>query len=572
MMERMGFDIVWRGWIAKCLKSNTVSVLVNRSATREFSMTRGLQQGDPLSPFLFLMMAEALNGLTSVVVAKGYFRGVKIGDGELEVSHLQFADDTLFMGEATEDNIWTTKCIMRAFELVSGLKINYRKSSLIGVNTDEDWIRSMAWMLNCKIESLPCKYLGMPLGANPKRISTWKSLIDTFRRKLSVIHELDKIRRNFLWGGVEGGRKIAWVSWDRVCNTKKEGGLGVRNLRWFNIALLGKWWASLIGGEKGLWARVLLEKYGSKEGNWLSWLSGDRVLGSSWWNDICKLNMGLDSKDGLLLLNFNMNLGEGKNVRFWLDTWVGGFSQANVFPRLFLLATEKNCNIHQMGHWNNGCWDWKFQWRRPLRAWEEENLQQLLETIKHKKLVQGATDTWCWSLETGGGYTTRTAYEQLAKKEENKLLEYTKIWETQVPPKVSAFPWQLLLDRIPTKILTMHDRWEAYKGESTEDCDLMFTVKKCAMVQMKTKLQVFMAKNTKEYACDYRVEGSFFQDSCAVYVGETNTIVAQMHKKLSFENLLGKERFAVTMYPNVDHAFIAALIVILDSINRPGWI
>ncbi|GKV03088.1 hypothetical protein SLEP1_g15456 [Rubroshorea leprosula] len=121
MMERMGFDIVWRGWISKCLRSNMVSVLVNGSATKEFSMTRELRQGDPLSPFLFLMVAEALNGLTSAAVAKGYFHGVKIGEGELEVSHLQFADDTLFMGEATEDNICTAKCIMRAFELVSGL-------------------------------------------------------------------------------------------------------------------------------------------------------------------------------------------------------------------------------------------------------------------------------------------------------------------------------------------------------------------------------------------------------------------------------------------------------------------
>ncbi|GKV36382.1 hypothetical protein SLEP1_g44522 [Rubroshorea leprosula] len=153
MMEKMGFDKVWREWIAECLRSNTVSVLVNGSATKEFSMSRGLRQGDPLSPFLFLMVAEALNGLTSAAVAKGYLYGVKIGDGELEISHLQFADDTIFMGEVTEDNIWMIKCIMRAFELVSSLK---------------------------------------------------------------VICELDKIRRNFLWGGVGEGRKIAWVAWDRT--------------------------------------------------------------------------------------------------------------------------------------------------------------------------------------------------------------------------------------------------------------------------------------------------------------------------------------------------------------------
>ncbi|GKV00424.1 hypothetical protein SLEP1_g58670 [Rubroshorea leprosula] len=94
---------------------------------------------------------------------------------------------------------------------------------------------------------------------------------------------------------------------------------------------------------------------------------------------------------------------------------------------------------------------------------------------------------------------------------------------------------------------------EAYNGES---CDLMFTV---AMFQMKTKLQVLTTNNPKEYDCDYRVGGNFLQDSYTVYVGETNTIVAQ-----------GKGRFAVTVYPNADHAFIAALI--LDGMNRPGWI
>ncbi|GKV35031.1 hypothetical protein SLEP1_g43351 [Rubroshorea leprosula] len=444
MMERMGFDTVWRGWISECLKSKTVSILVNGSTTKEFAMSRGLRQGDPLSPFLFLMVAEALNGLTSVAVSKGFFRGAKIGDGELEISHLQFADNTLFMGEATKNNIWTVKCIMRAFELVSGLKVNYRKSSLIGINTDDEWIEKMAWLLNCKTDVLPCKYLGVPLGANPRRLVTWKPLIETFRRKLSawkgrflslggritlinsvlsslpvflmsfylppkhVIYELDKIRRNFLWGGVEEGRKIAWVSWDRVCCSKKEGGLGVKNLRWFNMALLGKWWARLVvEGEKGLWSRVLLEKYGGKEGNWLSWLRESRGLGSSWWNDVCKLNRGLDGKDEWLFSNFKLNLGDGKSV-----------------------------SIYDMGHWVDGCWVWRFQWRRRLRAWEEDKLKQLIKAIQHIKPTQDKKDNWSWRLHGEGKYTTTSAYEQLVKKEDNRLMDYRKLWSAQVPSKV----------------------------------------------------------------------------------------------------------------------------------------
>ncbi|GKV07527.1 hypothetical protein SLEP1_g19287 [Rubroshorea leprosula] len=188
------------------------------------------------------------------------------------------------------------------------------------------------------------------------------------------------------------------------------------------MALLGKWWGKwwgrLIGGDKGLWSRVLLEKYGGKGGNWLSW----------------------------------MKEGDGKSVRFWLDVWVGEDSLANVFRRLFLLDTDKNCSIYDRGHWSDGCWYWRFQWRRSIRAWEEEKLQQLIGTINHIKPVQNVKDTWRWRPDNEGKYTTRLAYEQLAKKEESTLMEYRNIWSAQVPSKVSAFSWQMLLDKIPTKV------------------------------------------------------------------------------------------------------------------------
>ncbi|GKV48276.1 hypothetical protein SLEP1_g55098 [Rubroshorea leprosula] len=132
MMERMGFNKVWRGWISECLKSSIVSVLINGSATKEFAMSRGRRQGDPLAPFLFLITAKAINGLTSTAIAKGFLQGVIVEDGELRISHLQFADDTLFMGEATKNNIWTVKCIMRAFELVSSLKDRFSSLQISG--------------------------------------------------------------------------------------------------------------------------------------------------------------------------------------------------------------------------------------------------------------------------------------------------------------------------------------------------------------------------------------------------------------------------------------------------------
>ncbi|XP_033511681.1 protein LURP-one-related 10-like isoform X1 [Nicotiana tomentosiformis] len=119
------------------------------------------------------------------------------------------------------------------------------------------------------------------------------------------------------------------------------------------------------------------------------------------------------------------------------------------------------------------------------------------------------------------------------------------------------------------QMLTAHRRWQVYRGESTDTTNFLFSVKKSSLLQFKTKLDVFLAHNTKEDVCDFRIEGSWFERSCAIYAGNTNTIIAQMHRKHTAQSiLLGKDNFGVTVYPNVDYAFVVALVVILEEINE----
>ncbi|XP_028767570.1 protein LURP-one-related 10-like [Neltuma alba] len=120
------------------------------------------------------------------------------------------------------------------------------------------------------------------------------------------------------------------------------------------------------------------------------------------------------------------------------------------------------------------------------------------------------------------------------------------------------------------KIMTAHDRWQAFRGDSSDPKDLIFTLKRSSLIQLvKTKLDVFLASNTSEQVCDFKIKGSWLERSCVVYAGESNNIVAQMHKKHTVESVMfGKTNFMVTVYPNVDYAFIVALIVILDEINK----
>ncbi|XP_071695539.1 uncharacterized mitochondrial protein AtMg01250-like [Rutidosis leptorrhynchoides] len=103
-MKSMGFGEKWIKWINSCLKSTTISILVNGSPTDEFSLSRGVRQGDPLSPFLFIIAEEGLNILAKAAIEKGLFKGLKVGANNVNVSHLQYADDTIFFGEWSRIN------------------------------------------------------------------------------------------------------------------------------------------------------------------------------------------------------------------------------------------------------------------------------------------------------------------------------------------------------------------------------------------------------------------------------------------------------------------------------------
>lgn len=219
-----------------CITSNSISVLVNGSPTEEFSTQKGIKQGDPLAPFLFLIVVEGLTGLVRKGEEANCLEGFKIDDN-LSISMMQFADDTIFLCNGDDRSIWCLKVILRSFELVSGLKVNFAKTNVVGLNLEDRVVSGVASFLACRVGSVPFKFLGVPVGANPRRISTWQSVIDSIKARLSlwrstklsiggrvtlinsvlsslplymfsmfrapskVIDEVNKLQRRFLWGG-----------------------------------------------------------------------------------------------------------------------------------------------------------------------------------------------------------------------------------------------------------------------------------------------------------------------------------------------------------------------------------
>ena len=189
VMGCMAFPTLWRKWIKECVSTATASVLVNGSPTDEFHFEWGLRQGDPLSPFLFLLATEGLNVMMKALIEAQSFTGYRVGGADsVVVSHLQFADDTLLIGEKSWANVRAMRAGLRLFEAMSGLKVNFHKSSLVGVNINASWLAEAAFVLRCKVGKIPFLYLGLSIGGDPRRLSFWEPVVNRIKSRLSGWH------------------------------------------------------------------------------------------------------------------------------------------------------------------------------------------------------------------------------------------------------------------------------------------------------------------------------------------------------------------------------------------------
>lgn len=168
----------------ECMTTASTSVLVNGSPSGAFNLQKGLRQGDPLSPFIFLLVAEGLSLLMKKATNGGFFAPAEIGRNKIGVSHLQFEDDTIFLGSASVENARVMKRILKIMELVSGLRVNYDKCWLFGINVSDQRLNDMATILDCRIGSLPFSYLGIKVGIYHRKATEWKEIVNKIKGRL----------------------------------------------------------------------------------------------------------------------------------------------------------------------------------------------------------------------------------------------------------------------------------------------------------------------------------------------------------------------------------------------------
>ncbi|XP_060968321.1 uncharacterized protein LOC133035897 [Cannabis sativa] len=431
VLRANGFNERCRQLLMACVTSVSYSVLLNGCPLKKLIPQRGLRQGDPMSPFLFLLRQEVLSKLICKAEGRGLIHGIKIALSAPPVSHLMFADDTILFARANNNEAEKLMECISTYEKWSGQSCSKPKSSvLFSKNITRRCKDQILGNLNIDQVRGEERHLGNPFVFKRrkkedyvrlkdnimKKLEGWKMKLLSYAGRLTLIksvtsampiyamstskipistcRELDSMMRKYWWiGNVDKDRYLALKAWDQICQQKASGVLGLRKCEDMNKALLSKLaWSLAVQVDKP-WVKCLLGKYYKHESFWsVKKKSSD----SFQWRGI------LESREAIL--------------------------------KGYISIVASGCSINF--------------WHRPWIPWLEFNeFAELMESIR------------------GRGYTIQTLRDVSIDNDWNEEICPRKkiwkwIWDAGIHPRNSVLLWKILNEAIPTKnrLHFLHDK------------------------------------------------------------------------------------------------------------------
>ena len=442
VLHKLGFGPRWRDLLCGLLVTSSTQVLLNGTPGERIQYRRGLRQGDPLSPMLFILVMDVLNSMVSRAATEGLLQPLSRRPIQHRIS--LYADDVaLFLQPAAED-INLTLDILSLFGEASGLKTNVQKSNVLPIQCSDEDLEIITSLLPCEVLSFPCKYLGLPLSLRKltkdqvqpiidriaDQLPAWKADLMTKAGRVVQVQfvltamliyllmatdlpawafkAIDKIRRGFVWRGrkeAKGGHCL--IAWPKVCRAKELGGLGISDLKSLSCSLRVRWpWLMKTEPNKP-WASLSLQV--SKE------------------------------VEDLLAMAVCSEVGNGANTLFWRDKWLDGRSIKDLVPGLFALVPKRKSNRRTV---LEALTDDK--WIEDLHG--DISVEALMEYLYVWDLVQEVElqpetpDRHIWRISPTGVYTARSAYDALFQGA--VLFEpFERIWKSWAPSKCRFFMW-----------------------------------------------------------------------------------------------------------------------------------
>ncbi|XP_061998871.1 uncharacterized protein LOC133716160 [Rosa rugosa] len=243
--------------IMHCITSPSFQVILNGDLSDKFSAGRGVRQGDPLSPYIFVLCMEKLSHLIHSATEVGQWKPIQSSQSRPLVSHLFFADDIILFAEAFTTQAKVLKKCMDLFCSLSGQTVNFEKSKIyVSPNVRNNLAKSILELRSTLILKWSTRFIVGLLVGNAKLLA-WL----TTKIPISTCDSLDKLNRDFLWGDCDGRKTVHLVNWDNVCMPKIRGGLGIKKTAEMNQALLAKVSWRLLQKDEGLWCDIYKAKY-----------------------------------------------------------------------------------------------------------------------------------------------------------------------------------------------------------------------------------------------------------------------------------------------------------------------
>ncbi|CAA7040352.1 unnamed protein product [Microthlaspi erraticum] len=475
VMERMGFHAKWINWIFQCISTVSYAFLVNGAAQGRVIPQRGIRQGDPLSPFIFILCGEVLSGLCKKAQSDGSLPGISVSRQSPKINHLLFADDTMFFTRTNQRSCETLHTILKEYEDASGQQVSLPKSSITFSKKTQPEIRArVKQTLGIEKEGGQGKYLGLPESFGRKKKDLFTLIVDRIRQRsikyssrfLSNAGKMTMIKSvlsaiptyamscfklpaglckriqsaftRFWWDTTLGTKKMCWLSWSKLTRAKKHGGLGFREVQCFNDALLAKLSWRLLTNPSCLLSRVLIGKY-CKYQDFLNVPINSST--SHGWRGIL---IGRD----LLKSQLGRAIDDGRTTSIWNDPWLSLKKPTKPIgpPNL----PDKNLKVsdlitEQTGDWNRE----KIAKILPAHGIE---IQALRPSRK------GASDSFIWLPTRSGEYSVKTGYHVALEQTTDPHLNQNPhqvnwnldIWQAKTSPKLKVFLWKVVQEALPS--------------------------------------------------------------------------------------------------------------------------
>ena len=435
IMEKLGFCEKWVSLVLDCISTVSYSILVNSEPKGDIRPSRGLRQGDPLSPYLFLLCSEGLNRMLQKAATDDDIRGFSLCKRGPKISHLLFADDSLLFCRVSLSDLQVIQNILSLYEKASGQKLNREKTTIFfSKAVKEDTKTQISNYLEVPEVKEYEKYLGLPavIGRKKKEslnylkervwsiLQGWKEKLlsqadreillkavvqaiptfamSCFKLPGGLCDEIEALIWKFFWGQKGEQRKIHWKKWEVLCKPKSERGMGFKDLGKFNDAMLAKQVWRLLKDQNPLFFRVFKAKYFPRG----SIFEAQVVGGSYAWQSILKVRRVISK-------GMRWRIGDGKSTSIYNDNWLPGRGSAKVVsphaPTLEGAQVAAFINPDSMT-WNQNMLQQHFL------SFEADRIKSipLCWTIQEDCLI--------WRAGGSGEYSVKSGYKILCKNED----------------------------------------------------------------------------------------------------------------------------------------------------------